>query len=102
LTDTLIELAQPLNEFDDNHIAPHPGWKPAKPGKCFICINIIAGTTRVAVDARRIGPIGFNHDDGEAFFCNKPFCDRRALEIKFVRPMRRLTKQDDARVADKL
>ena len=32
----LVETTQPFNEFDDDRVAPHPGWEPAKTRKRLV------------------------------------------------------------------
>src|SRR5437762_3047634 len=32
----LVETTQPFNEFDDDRVAPHPSWEPAKTGKRLV------------------------------------------------------------------
>ena len=54
------------------------------------------------MNARCIGPVRFNREHGEIFLRDQSFRDLRALEIKFVRPMRSFAEQNNPRVADEL
>ena len=54
------------------------------------------------MDAIRVRPVGFDCDHRETFLDNQLFGNLRALEIKFVRTVRRFTEQNEARVPNQV
>ena len=54
----------------------------------------------VLVDAIRIRPVCLHRDCRESFLLNEALRDLSPLPIELVRSVRRLAKQDEARIAD--
>ena len=63
LGDVAVVLAHPVDEVRHLLIAPHPGRK-ALEGRVVAFRH--GAMAHVSVDARRIGPVGLDRDDGEA------------------------------------
>src|SRR6266576_3197357 len=58
--DIFVEPAQPLDELDDDRVAPHPGGKTAKTGERFTCIRILTCAAHVTMDASCVRPVRLN------------------------------------------
>src|SRR6266568_4354636 len=46
-----VEASQPLDEFQHDFVAPHPGWEPAKTRQRLIWIGIRADAAHVTMNA---------------------------------------------------
>ena len=100
--DAFVKIAQPLDEFDDDRVAPHPRGEPAKPRKRFICVSVHCSAAHVTMYSRRIRPVCLNGQNREVLFGDQPSSDRSALRIKFVRAVSRFAQQNKSRITDQL
>src|SRR5919106_2477740 len=98
----VVVRPQPLDELDHVGVAPHPRRKASEVGERLYGIEVIAHASHVAVDAVRVGPIGFDRDRREAFLLDQPLGDLGALAVELVRAVRRLAEQREARIADQV
>jgi hypothetical protein len=89
---------QPLDELDDDGVAPHPGREALEVGERCGGVGIVAEAADVAVDAVRVGPVG--RDRVEATLGDQPPPQCRALAIEVVAAVRRFADQREARVGE--
>jgi hypothetical protein len=93
----LVMDAQPIDKGEHLLVAPHPGREALKHRACFLRRREV---THIAVDARRIWPVGLDRNNIEAVRGDQMPRDRGAGTVKFGAAMRRLAKQHDARIAE--
>ena len=88
---------QPIDKGQHLLVAPHPAWEALKGGPRLACRGEVAD---IAVDPRRIGPIGLDRDDIEAVIDDQPLRDRGARPVEFRGAVRRLAEQHHAGIAE--
>src|SRR6266545_7524501 len=95
-----IVVAQPLEEAHDFHIAPHPTREPSEVAERLFGAAIGALVTHEAIGPVGIGPVCFRGDDVEAFLRDERASELGTDAIELLRAVRRLTHQDETRIAD--
>lgn len=93
----VVPLAQPPNEGQHFGVAPHPRGKAleAREGRARVRIGTFAANK--PVDAKCVGPVGFDDDGCQPVMFDQVLRDARAQMAKILRSARRLTEQNDAR-----
>ena len=94
-----VVVAQPLHELVELLVAPHPGREA---GERLPLLRRHIAVAHVVVNAGGVGPIGLDSDDVEAFALDERLGDPRAHPIELGGPVRRLSEEHDAGVADSI
>src|SRR5687768_12630017 len=76
---------QPIDEFNNIVVAPHPGWKASEAAQRFFGVPVVALAVDVSIHAKRIGPVGFPADQIESVIGDQALGDFGARAIKLVR-----------------
>jgi len=98
------DLAVPktLDELHDIAVAPHPARKAVEVAERCFRVRIVAGGADPAVDAIRIGPVGFDGDDVETGSGDERFRQLGAGLVELVGAVRGFADQHQAGAADRV
>jgi hypothetical protein len=94
--------AQPLDELDDDRVAPHPRREALEAAERRARFRVVRLAAHVAVDAVRVGPVGLDRDGRETPLRDEPLRDLGALAVELVRAVRSLAQQREPRLAHRL
>ena len=93
---------QPVDQFDDIGVAPHPCWKAGEVAERFNGVGVITCAAHITIDAVGVGPIRFHRNGRKAFFFNKPLSNLDPRTVELVGAMGRRAEQNEAHVADQV
>src|SRR5882724_3975277 len=93
-------MAQPVDEFKNVFIAPHPGGEAFEIVERGFGAGVIAQAPDEAVDTIGVRPVRLDRDRGKALFGDKTLRDCGALTIEIVSAMRRFAEKNEVRVPD--
>ena len=97
-----VVCAKPLQEVDHDRVSPHPARKTCEVAERRRCIGFAARVAHPPVYAVRIGPVRLGRDDVELFGLDEGGREVRADAIELIRAVRRLTDQNQTRIADEI
>lgn len=90
-----IVRVQPLGEFADDAIAPHPGRESLELVECGVQRDGVA-VAGVSIQLEGIGPIAFDRDGVEAVLLDQAARDLGAHRIELVRAVSRFSEEHEA------
>jgi hypothetical protein len=92
-----VVISQPVGERLHFSVAPHPGREPserlAAGGKGF-------AMARISINARRVGPVRLDGDEGKAVMADEPLRDGGARTIEFRGPVSGFSDEHNARIGE--
>lgn len=95
----MVVGAEPVDEFDDVLIAPHPRRKTFEAVQGFFGGRVVADALNVAVHAEGVGPVGFPTEEIEVVFGDEAFGDFGARVVELVRAVAGFAEEDEAAFA---
>jgi len=87
-------------EVPHDLVAPHPCRKPSKPRECRVGVRVIAESLQPAVHTVGVRPIALDAHGAEILLDDQASGEGGTLEVELVRPVRCLSDEDKAGVAD--
>ena len=90
-------VSQPIGERVRFSVAPHPGREA---GERLAGVGNGSFMAHISVNARGVGPVRLDGDEGKAMMADEPLSYRGACAIKFRGPVGGFSEEHNARISE--
>src|SRR5439155_2316941 len=81
---SIVVGSQPSDKIQHVGVTPHPRREALEIGERINALAIVRKAAHVAIDAVRVGPIGFDGNCGKPFLLDEPLGNLRTFAIELV------------------